>query len=322
MIWRFGQAFALAGRYVTSMPPGAVSLRRLANLLSLFAPKDGPFELRMPGVWAIRMSRTTTEPIHAMLGPALCVVSQGAKVVMLGREVLDYNPDRLLMLSADLPVASHVTSASAKHPFLGFVLVLDPSRVAELATRVFPRGIPKRPVDRGMFVGDSNDAIIEAITRLLELMAEPKDAELLAPLVVDEILIRLLRSSIGSRVAQMGLAYSGLERFSRAVSWIREHFAQPVTVQEMAASVQMRPSSFHQQFKSVMAMSPLQYQEVLRLHEARRLMLFQQMDAAEASRRVGYLSPSQFSREYSRFFGAAPTKDVARLKDEAFVPRS
>jgi len=301
--------------------PGAVPLRKLANLLSHHAPTDGPFELRMPGVWAIRLSRTTTEPIHATLGPALCVVAQGAKVVMLGRDVLDYNPSRLLMLSADLPVASQVTRASAKHPFLGFVLVLDPARVAELAARVFPRGVPKRPIGRGMFVGDANDAIVEAITRLLELMAEPKDAELLAPLVIDEILIRLLRTSIGSRVAQMGQPNSGLHRIARAVSWIREHFGQPVTVQEMAASVNLRPSLFHQQFKSVMAMSPLQYQKVLRLHEARRLMLFHKMDAAEASRRVGYLSPSQFSREYSRFFGAAPTKDVARLKDEVFVPR-
>ena len=275
----------------------------------------------MPGVWAIRLSRTTTDPIHATLGPALCVVAQGAKVVMLGRDVLDYNPSRLLMLSADLAVASQVTSASAKHPFLGFVLELEPSRVAELAARVFPRGIPKQAVDRGMFVGDANDAIIDAISRLLELMAEPKDAELLAPLVIDEILIRLLRSPIGGRVAQMGNVNSGLQRIARSVSWIRDHFAQPVTVKEMAASVDIRPSLFHQQFKSVMAMSPLQYQKVLRLHEARRLMLFQKLDAAEASRRVGYLSPSQFSREYSRFFGAAPTKDVARLKDAAFVPR-
>jgi len=271
----------------------------------------------MPGVWAVRVSRTTTEPIHATLGPALCVVAQGAKAVMLGRDMLDYNPARLLVLSADLAVSSQVTRASAKQPFLGFVLMLDPARVTELAARVFPRGIPKRPVDRGMYVGDATDGMVESITRLLELMDDAKDAELLAPLVVDEILIRLLRSSVGARVAQLGHPASGLHRVAKAVAWIREHFAQPVTVQEMAASIGMRPSAFHEQFKTVMAMSPLQYQKVLRLHEARRIMLFQAMDAAEACRRVGYLSASQFSREYSRYFGAAPTKDVARLKEDS-----
>jgi AraC-like DNA-binding protein len=303
-------------------PPGAVPLRRLANLLSHHAPKDGPFELRMPGVWAIRKSSTTTEPIHATIGPALCIIAQGAKVVMLGADVVEYNPARLLMLSADLPLASHVTRASVSNPFLGFVLQLDPPRVAKLAARVYPRGIPKQPADRAMYAGATNDGIIEAIIRLLELMSEPKDAELLAPLVIDEILIRLLRMPIGGRVAQMGHAQSGLHRVARSVEWIREHFAQPVTVQEMAASIGMRPSSFHQQFKAVMAMSPLQYQKVLRLHEARRLMLFQKLDTVEASRRVGYLSPSQFSREYSRFFGAPPTKDVAQLRGEAFAPRA
>jgi AraC-like DNA-binding protein len=304
------------------MTPGVVPLRKLATLLAQHAPTDGPFELQMPGVWAIRMSRTTTEPIHATLGPALCVVAQGAKVVMLGREVLDYNPAHLLILSADLAVASHVTSASVKQPFLGFVMTLDPERVAALAARVYPRGIPKRPTDRGMYISETTDGIIESVSRLLELMGDSKDAELLAPLVVDEILIRLLRMPVGARVAQLGHPSSGLHRVSRAVAWIREHFSQPVTVQQMAATIGMRPSSFHQQFKSVMAMSPLQYQKVLRLHEARRLMLFQKLDASEASRRVGYLSPSQFSREYSRFFGLAPSRDILQLKDKEFVRRS
>jgi transcriptional regulator GlxA family with amidase domain len=173
--------------------------------------------------------------------------------------------------------------------------------------------------DRGLFVGRSSDAIVDAATRLLDLMAQPEDAGLLGPLVIDEILIRLLRSSIGARVAQIGEAKSGVRRIAEAVSWIREHFAQPVTVNEMAASVRMSASSFHQRFKAVTSMSPLQYQKTIRLHEARRLMLFQSMDASAASARVGYLSPSQFSREYSRFFGSAPTKDVARLRSEGLA---
>jgi AraC-like DNA-binding protein len=162
---------------------------------------------------------------------------------------------------------------------------------------------------------------VDAAVRLLELMAKPEDAELLGPLVVDEILIRLLRTSIGPRVAQIGSPRSGVHQVGKAVTWIQEHFAQPVTVQQMAASVHMGASSFHQQFKAVTTMSPLQYQKVLRLHEARRLMLFEQMDANEACHRVGYVSPSQFSREYSRFFGSAPIKDISRLRQTGFVPR-
>ena len=221
----------------------------------------------------------------------------------------------------DLPVASQVTRASRKDPYLGFVLDLDPARVAELAARVYPRGVPKTPDNRGLYVGRATDGIVDAVTRLLELMAQPEDANLLGPLVVDEILIRLLRTSIGPRVAQIGQPKSGVQRVAEAVSWIRAHFAQPVTVEEMAASVHMSASSFHQRFKAVTSMSPLQYQKVLRLHEARRLMLFQKMAANDACHRVGYLSPSQFSREYARFFGSAPTKDIARLREEGLAAR-
>ena len=140
--------------------------------------------------------------------------------------------------------------------------------------------------------------------------------------MVDEILIRLLRTSIGPRVAQIGQPKSGVQRVADAVFWIRAHFAQPVTVEEMAASILTSASSFHRRFKAVTSMSPLQYQKVLRLHEARRLMLFQKVEASDACHRVGYLSPSQFSREYARFFGSAPTRDIARLREEGLAPEN
>ena len=262
----------------------------------------------------------TTEATYAVLGPALCVAAQGAKVVMLGREVLEYDPAHLLVFAVDLPIGSQVIRASRKDPYLGFTLVLDPVRVGELAGRVYPHGVPKASDHRGLYVGRATDDIVDAVTRLLDLMAQPEDADLLGPLVVDEILIRLLRTPIGSRVAQIGRTKSGVQRMAEAVTWIRAHFAQPVTVDEMAASVRMSASSFHQRFKAVTSMSPLQYQKVLRLHEARRLMLFQEMDATRACHRVGYLSASQFSREYARFFGSAPSRDIARLRGEGFTP--
>ena len=299
--------------------PGAVSLRRMAHLVARYAPHDGVFPLRLPGTYALRRARMTSEPVHATLGPSLCIVAQGAKVVMLGSEVLEYDPARMLVFAVDLPVSGQLTRASRRDPFLGFKLDLDPACVAELAARVYPRGVPRASDNRGLYVGHATDDIIDAVTRLLDLMARPEDADLLGPLVVDEILIRLLRTPIGTRVAQIGEPKSGVHRVADAVSWIRAHFAQPVTVEEMAASIHMSASSFHQRFKAVTSMSPLQYQKVLRLHEARRLMLFQKMDASDASHRVGYLSASQFSREYARFFGSAPTKDIARLRAEGFA---
>jgi len=310
----------LAGEDTSLASPSALALRRLANLLASYTPHDGPFQLHLPGTYAVRLSRLTTEATYATLGPALCVAAQGAKVVMLGREVLEYDPAHLLVLAVGLPISSQVTRASRKDPYLGFVLDLDPTRVAELAPRVYPRGIPKASDIGGLYAGRATDAIVDAVSRLLELMAHPEDTNLLGPLVVDEILIRLLRTSIGRRVAQIGNPRSGVQRIAEAVTWIRANFAQPVTVDDMANSVHMSASSFHQRFKAITSMSPLQYQKVLRLHEARRLMLFLSMDATDACRRVGYVSPSQFSREYSRFFGSAPVKDIARLRDEGFAP--
>ena len=147
-------------------------------------------------------------------------------------------------------------------------------------------------------------------------MAHPAEAELLAPLAVDEILLRLLLSPIGPRVAQIGQQESSVQRVAKAVSWVREHFAEPMTLEALADLVHMSVSSFHQHFKAVTAMTPLQYQKVLRLQEARRLMLSRMLDAGSAARQVGYLSASQFSREYTRLFGNAPTRDVATLRQE------
>jgi AraC-like DNA-binding protein len=330
-MWSFRQVSEATPRYHTAMSPlparredvnlgapGSLALRRLTHLLASYTPHDGPVRLRLPGTYAVRLSRIS-EATHATFGPALCVAAQGAKVVMLGREVVEYDPSHLLVFAVDLPVSTQVVRASRKEPYLGFVLDLDPSRVAELAATVYPKGVPKAPDARGLYAGTANDGIIDAVTRLLELMANPEDADLLGPLVVDEILIRLLRTSIGSRVAQIGHPKSGVQRIAGAVSWIREHFAQPITVEEMAASVHMTASSFHERFKAVTSISPLQYQKVLRLYEARRLMLFQKLDANDACRRVGYLSPSQFSREYTRYFGSAPMKDIGRLRTQGIA---
>jgi AraC-like DNA-binding protein len=290
---------------------------RLAGLIRAYTPHDGHFELPIPGVHASRVSRTNTELVHATARPALCIVAQGAKSVLLGQEVFEYDASRMLVFSVDLPVAGQVTRASHAEPYLGLRLDLDPHRIAELIVKVYPHGLPRVQGSRGVFVGQADTRILNAVTRLLELMAQPGEAELLVPLVVEEILIRLLRSPIGVRVAQIGLVESNMHGVARAVSWLRANFSEPMKVDELAKLAHMSVSSFHQHFKAVTSMSPLQFQKALRLQEARRLMLSTMVDAGTASWRVGYQSASQFSREYGRFFGSAPTKDIARLRERS-----
>ena len=157
--------------------PGALPLRRLAQLLAAYTPHDGRFELRLPGTFAVRLSQISTEPMYASVGPALCVVAQGAKAVMLGSEVFEYDPARMLVFAVDLPVSGQVIRASRTSPYLCFVLRLDPTRVADLPARVFPRGVPKTSDDRGLYTGQATDGIVEAITRLLDFVAQPSDAE-------------------------------------------------------------------------------------------------------------------------------------------------
>lgn len=302
--------------------PRAESLARLAELLAVHTPYDGSFPLRVPGVHAIRRSTVSRDMVRATVSPALCIVAQGAKVVVLGRDVYAYDSSRMIAYSVELPVAAQIVRASHREPFLALKLDLHGYKIAELSLKVFPHGVPSPRDSRGVCVGQATTAIVDAASRLLELMADPTDADLFAPLVIDEILMRLLRSSIGARVALLGHQESGVQRVAKAVSWVREHFAQPIKVDDLADLANMSLSSFHQHFKAVTAMSPLQYQKVLRLHEARRLMLARMLDAGSAGRQVGYLSASQFSREYARLFGSAPTRDIARLREEGAAVES
>ncbi|BDU78346.1 AraC family transcriptional regulator [Mesoterricola sediminis] len=285
-------------------------LARLRELIQASAPCDGAFELRVPGVFASRVSRAQKAWHHAVQRPALCLVAQGAKRVTLGAEAYDYDANRMLVYAVDVPIMAQVTEA----PYLGLRLDLDPQRICALTAQVHPQGLPAAPEGRAICVDAADPALLNAILRLVELAARPGDSDLIAPLVMDEILIRLLGSPLGRRVASAGLENSRTHRVSQALSWVRAHFDQPLDVARLAALAHMSPSSFHQHFKAVTSMSPLQYQKALRLQEARRLMLLADLDAGSAGRRVGYQSPSQFTREYGRYFGDAPTRDIARLR--------
>jgi len=299
--------------------PNQADTARLARLIATYAPHDGSFELRIPGVHASRASRTNKDCFHNLRVPCLCLIAQGAKTVIVGQEEYEYDASRTLVFSVALPIASQVTRASHSAPYLGFRLDLDPHKIAELVLKVFPQGLQLVQERRAVYVAPVDECIINAAVRLLECLAQPGDVELLAPLVVEEMLIRLLRSPIGARVAQMGFAESSVHRIAKAISWLRDNFSQPIKTEDLARMVHMSVSSFHEHFKSVTSMSPLHYQKVLRLQAARRLMLSTMMDAGSASLRVGYLSASQFSREYSRFFGSAPARDIGRLRQDARV---
>jgi AraC-like DNA-binding protein len=216
----------------------------------------------------------------------------------------------MAVYSTEVPVSAKIVKASEAEPYLCLIVDIEPQKLAELTVKAFPHGVPRGQHPRALFIGKANPKIVEAGSRLLELLAQPDDAEFLQPLIIDEIFIRLLRSDIGSLVAQIASNDSSLQRILRAISWIREHFKEPMKVEELAAMSNMSVSAFHAHFKTVTSMTPLQFQKELRLHEAKQLMLTRMMDVSTACMYVGYSSVSQFSREYSRLFGVSPSKDA------------
>lgn len=291
----------------------------LAKLISAHAPYDGIFELRVPGVHVIKVSRPSTQPTHAILHPSVCIVAQGAKSVMVGDDVYGYEASQVAVYSVDIPVAAQITRASHAEPYLTLKIDIDAEKIAALATKVFPHGLPQQRESRPLYVGEADPHIVEAGVRLIGVMDRATHAELIAPLIIDEILIRLLGGPMGTRIAQMGLTDSSFHRIAKAIAWLRSNFDQAADVEELAKLVNMSLSTFHRQFRAVTSMSPLEFQKALRLQEARRLMLTSMLDVSAAARRVGYMSASQFTREYGRAFGSPPTKDIHRLREESFA---
>ncbi|MBE1442567.1 AraC family transcriptional regulator [Paenibacillus sp. OAS669] len=289
---------------------------RLARMIHTYTPHDGTFSQRIPGLHVCRYSRVNVDCVRTFDSPSLLIVAQGAKVITVGQEVYQFGRAHMLMFPVALPIAVKTTHASYSEPFLSVKLNLDPQRIAELALKVYPQGLPIVRNWSAGYVINADLGMVKAVTRLVECLSNPSDAELLAPLVMDEILIRVLRSPFGVHIAEICFADSVVQRVVRTIAWLRDNFSQQMKVTDLAKMVHMSESSFHEHFKAVTSMSPLQYQKALRLHEARRLMVSNSMDANTACRLVGYVSTSQFSRDYSRFFGSPPRKDVARLRQQ------
>jgi len=289
--------------------------RALAEAIDKMTPQDGVHATAVPRLSLIRMS-APTEPMHSVHNPAFCVVAQGGKQVLVGDKVLTYDASKYLVVSVDVPVIGQVVKASADEPYLCFKLDLDP---AVLGSMLLDMGSELLPGDAegagaGMELAQVTPALAETATRLVRLLETPDDIKLLAPLVERELLYRLLRGAQSAQLRQIAWGGSRLQQVNRAIGWIKRNFAEPFAIEAVAAEARMSASALHQHFKAVTAMSPLQYQKQLRLQEARRLILSQAADAATAGHQVGYDSPSQFSREYARLFGAPPLRDVARLR--------
>ncbi|MFE2579614.1 AraC family transcriptional regulator N-terminal domain-containing protein [Streptomyces sp. NPDC059378] len=261
-------------------------------------------------------------PVPSMSGTVLAVIAQGAKRLALGERVYAYGPGQYLVASVDLPVTGQFTQAEPEQPALGFGLTLEPSAVAELLLQAGPADTSRtrEGAPSGIAVGDAPPALLDAVVRLLCLLDEPRDRPVLAPLVKREILWRLITGEQGATVRQLGLADSGLSHVSRAARWIREHYAEPFRVEDVARLSGMSVSAFYRNFQAVTAMSPIQFQKQIRLQEARLLLATHPGDVTGVGRRVGYDNPSQFSREYRRRFGAPPSRDAARLRDTAPAP--
>ncbi|WP_432974997.1 AraC family transcriptional regulator N-terminal domain-containing protein [Dactylosporangium sp. CA-233914] len=258
-------------------------------------------------------------PTPALFGRVLAVVAQGTKRLALGDRVYHYRAGQYLISSIDLPVSSHFTEASPELPGLGVGLDLDPAAVADVLLQVAPGDLPDVGADSptGLAVSAASAELLDAVVRLVRLLDQPRDIPVLAPLVKREILWRLVTGEQGAMVRQLGLPDSSLSHVARAVRWIRDNYMRRFLVEEAAQRAGMSVSAFHRNFNAVTAMSPIQFQKQIRLQQARLQLAADAGDIAAISRRVGYGSLSQFSREYRRQFGVPPSQDATRLRTTA-----
>jgi AraC-like DNA-binding protein len=284
----------------------------LARLLMQRMPAPGLYETAIAPLHVIRCD-APSEPVHGVHKPALCLIVQGRKELALWDERYLYDPLNYLVVSVTLPVSGRVIEASPDAPYLCIRLDFDPAEIAQLIADAPPAGVPDGP-ERGLFLDRIDAPLLDTMLRLVRLLDTPRDIGMLAPLALRELYYRLLRGSQGRRLYEIVIGDSQTHRVTRAIDWLNKHYAEPLRIDELARVANLGNSTLHHRFKAVTAMSPLQYQKQLRLQEARRLMINEGLDVSSACYRVGYESPSQFSREYSRQFGFPPSKDVSRMR--------
>lgn len=291
--------------------------RELNAIIARHVQDDGVLHTAIDSLFLGRRT-VPSQPLHMEQWPCFALVIQGAKSVGVGSEELHYGVGDYLLVSLDLPVVSRVTKATAKAPYLGLGMAIDSTKLAEVLRRAkIPADYRGQAGARGVSVNNAPDELLDATLRLLRLLDRPDDIPAMAPLIEQEILYRLLTGPCGPTLLWIAATDSPSNKVARAIAWLRKSYAHQLRIVDLASEVGMSVSSLHHHFSAITGMTPMQYQKRMRLHEARRLMLVERLAAGSAGYRVGYQSPSQFSREYSRLYGMSPQRDVAGLRESS-----
>jgi AraC-like DNA-binding protein len=295
----------------------------LADRIARRTRREGMHECEIPGVGLLRFD-SPSQPTPTVYEPSLCIVVQGRKIAQLGDDTYTYDPLHYLVVSMTLPVVGQVIQASPDRPYLCLRINVDTALIGELQQRVAipaPVRAEGDPGARAIYLARTSAPLLDAVLRLVRLLDTPREeAAVLAPLALREFHYRVLVGELGHRLRELCVLDSQVQRIARAIELLKRRFDEPLRIETLAEAAHMSASSLHHRFKAVTAMSPLQYQKRLRLQEARRLMLLEDIEAAAAAHRVGYESPSQFTREYRRLFGAPPRQDVAAAR--VAIPRA
>ncbi|TNZ80102.1 AraC family transcriptional regulator [Vibrio parahaemolyticus] len=298
----------------TNLPSRAFATQKLAKLIDRWTGDANQYDTPISG---LRFSRwtTPTPPTSYTHNPSICLIAQGRKRVLLGEESFIYDANHFLISSVDLPIIANIIEASEEQPYLGLIVELDLTEISQLIIDSELAFTQSKEAQKGIAVGELSESLLGAFVRLVELLDEGQNIKILAPIIKREIFYRLLMSEQGTRLHQIVTAGSHSHQIAKAIDWLKNNFVKPLSVGDLASYTGMSKSSFYTHFRSMTSMTPLQFQKKLRLSEARRLMLTENLDAMAATFKVGYESPSQFSREYNRLFGAPPSKDIKSLRE-------
>ncbi|HHY0573870.1 TPA: AraC family transcriptional regulator N-terminal domain-containing protein [Vibrio parahaemolyticus] len=285
----------------------------LAEKIQKWTGDATQFDTEIPGLKLSRWT-TPTQPTSYSHNPSICLIAQGKKRVLLGGDSFTYDTNHFLISSVNLPITANIVEATEEAPYLGLIMELDLQEISQLIVDSELSFNSSKEAQKGIAVGELSAYLQDAFIRLMALLDEPENIKILAPVIKREIFYRLLMTEQGARLNQIVTTGSHSHQIAKAIDWLKNNFVKPLSVGDLAAYSGMSKSAFYTHFRSMTSMTPLQFQKKLRLSEARRLMLTENLDAMAATFKVGYESPSQFSREYSRLFGAPPSKDIKALR--------
>lgn len=289
------------------------ALKQISHIIDKYSDKEG---IANTAIDCLHFYKVTTAGVRtaSVYTPCVCFIVQGSKEMTLENEVYKYSDLNYLAVSVELPATGCVVTAKPEKPYMCVQVDIDPIQISDIISKSGIEIVPETATDRGVFVGEMDEGITDSVLRLVKLLDSPQDAQFLAPLVTAELFYRLLTSPNGRRIAKLAVAGGNMQKIAEVIKNLKTNLSKSFSVEELAQMANMSQSTFHHHFKEVTAMSPLQFQKKLRLTEARRIMIAETADAASTAYRVGYESPSQFSREYSRMFGAPPAADAARMR--------